>query len=59
MRNMDYDPYRDAGCIGERNRCVKMDARARDAAETADGRVETAAAEVRWGREGPPGDARG
>lgn len=21
MRNMDYDPYRDAGCIGERNRC--------------------------------------
>lgn len=26
---------------------VKMDARARDAAETADGRVETAAAEVR------------
>lgn len=30
---------------------MKMDARARDAAETADGRVETAAAEVRWGRE--------
>lgn len=27
---------------------VKMDARVRDAAETADGRVETAAAEVRW-----------
>ena len=37
---------------------VKMEARARDAAETADGRVETAAAEVRWGRE-VRRDARG
>lgn len=37
---------------------VKMDARVRDAAETADGRVETAAAEVRWGRE-VRRDARG
>ena len=57
MRNMDYDPYRDAGCIGERNRC-ENGCQARDAAETVDGRVETAAAEVRWGRE-VRRDARG
>lgn len=37
---------------------VKMDARVRDAAETAAGRAETAAAEVRWVRE-VRRDARG
>jgi|GEM_PF-5446290 len=56
MRNMDYDIVMPA--VWGSEIAVKMDARVRDAAETADGRVETAAAEVRWGRE-VRRDARG
>ena len=57
MRNMDYDPYRDAGCIGERNRC-ENGGQGVGCGGNCGRPGETAAAEVRWGRE-VRRDARG